>query len=613
MKHSLFTLSALSLACAAVPAMAQDKPSNKLETIVVVSSKQEMPLRELATSVAVLDESQIEKLGYTSLVDTLRTLPSVSVSNSGGQGKATTLRVRGENGYRTLVQIDGVDVSDPTGTQSGAQIQHIMSGDVGRVELLRGPQGLMYGADAGGVLNISTRQQDEGYKTTLSGEAGRYNSQRGALSTRGANEHVDYFVSATRAETEGFNTSLQDVSLQDNDGYSNNTLHARVGVNLVEGLRLDAVARNTESHNEYDRCGWPAIDDCTGSFKQDVRRVALSHTMGWLDNSLAYSTSDVTRQDFSAGVNSYDTEGEIKKMEWNGRARISDAHALAYGLETRTDRVLDNERDQDAGYLEYQGRYADRFFVTAGARQDDNEDFGKFETYRVSGAYVMNVDSGDVKFKTSYGTGFRAPSLYEIDYNRQQNNPALPQLGPEESTGVDVGVEYFGNNGLHVEAVLFKQTIENELGWVSVSGSPFWGYYGQGQGESKSQGIELAVDTPLTAQLSLNANYTYTDAETAAGLFRARVPEQLANLGFTYEPSDAWQFAVNVRAAAGAKETSGKKLDDYQLLDASLRYIASPMLSFHLRGENLTNKDYVEVANYRTAKSAIYGGVKIDF
>lgn len=151
MKHSIFTLSALSLACAAAPAIAQNtsnKPetNSKLETVVVVSSKQETPLRELATSVAVLDEIQIETLGYTSLADTLRTLPSVSVSNSGGQGKATTLRVRGEAGYRTLVLMDGVDVSDPTGTQPGAQIQHIMSGDIGRVELLRGPQGLMYGA-----------------------------------------------------------------------------------------------------------------------------------------------------------------------------------------------------------------------------------------------------------------------------------------------------------------------------------------------------------------------------------------------------------------------------------------------------------------------------------
>lgn len=420
-------------------------------------------------------------------------------------------------------------------------------------------------------------------------------------------------MSYNHASTDGFNTSLRDVALQDDDGYSNKTIHARVGINLSDSLRLDAVARNTESDNEYDDCGGALKDVCTGTFDQEVRRVALSHSLDWLDNSIAYSSSEVDRDNFTAGVSSYATEGEIEKLEWNGRVRFNDAHALAYGLEDRTDRVLDNERDQDAGFLEYQGRYGDSIFITAGARQDDNEDFGKFETYRVSGAYVVGVESGDVKFKTSYGTGFRAPSLYEIDYNRQQNDPTLPQLAPEESTGVDVGVEYFANNGLYLEAVLFKQTVENELGWVSDYDSPFWGYYGQGTGESKSQGVELSLATPLTEQLHLNANYTYVDAETVTGLPRARVPEHLANLGLSYEPNDAWQFAVNVRASAGAKETNGKKLDDYQLLDASVRYIASPMLSFHLRGENLTNKDYVEVANYRTAKSAIYGGVKIDF
>lgn len=616
MKTIIFTATALSLACAQVTA--QDKPVTKtqlpsLET-VVVSSRHEAPVRELATSVAALDEQKIETLGYTALVDALRTLPSVSVSNTGGAGQTTTLRVRGESGYRTLVQIDGVDVSDPTGTQSGAQIQHILGGDVGRVELLRGPQGLMYGADAGGVLNITTRQQqEEGYKTRLSGESGRYNSQRGSLSTSGANENLDYFVSVVRAETDGFNTSKQDTVLRDNDGYANTTVHARVGVNLSESLRLDAVARNTDATGQYDRCGWPAIDNCTSTFEQDVGRLALSHSTARLDNSLAYSKSDISRQSFAAGVNDYDTEGEIEKLEWLGRAIISDAHALAYGAEHRSDSVREMERDQDALYLEYQGRYAERVYITAGVRSDDNDDFGKFDTYRTSAAYVQPLSTGELKYKVTYGTGFRAPSLFEIDYNRQQNNPAIPLLSPEESAGVDVGLEYFGTNGVHLEIVLFKQTIERELAWVNDYSSSFYGYYGQGQGESQSRGIELVANIPLTDNLMLNTNYTYTDAETALGLNRPRVPEQLANIGFSYSVSDALQLAVNLRHSAGAKETTGADLDNYQLLDASVNYRVTPMLAFYVRGENLTDKDYVEVSSYNTAGAAAYAGVKIDF
>ncbi|QEI14340.1 TonB-dependent receptor [Cellvibrio japonicus] len=610
----MFTATALSLACAQVAA--QDKPANplvpSLETVVVVSSRQETPLREVATSVAVLEEAQIEKLGYTALVDALRTLPSVSVSNSGGMGKTTTLRVRGEAGYRTLVQIDGVDVSDPTGTQSGAQIQHILSSDVGRVELLRGPQGLMYGADAGGVLNISTRQAEQGNKTVLSGEAGRYNSQRGSLNTSGASDKLDYFVSVARAETEGFNTSKQDTLLKDNDGYDNTTLHARLGANLTENLRVEAVARNTDASAQYDRCGWPAIDDCTSTFEQDAGRLSLSHRLGRLDNSLAYSKSDISRQSFAAGVNDYDTEGSIEKLEWLGRAYLSEAHTLAYGLERRSDSVREMERDQDAVYLEYQGRYADRVFFTAGGRSDDNDDFGRYDTYRTSAAYVQALDAGELKFKATYGTGFRAPSLFEIDYNQQQTASygyVLAPLTPEESEGVDVGVEYFGSNGLHLEAVLFKQTIEREIAYDSVG----WTGYIQGDGENRSEGIELIANMPLADQWIINLNYTYTDTKTATGSARPRVPRQLANLGFTYAASDALQLAVNLRHSADAKETTGADLDNYQVLDASVNYQVTPMLAFYLRGENLTDKDYVEIVNYNTAGAAAYAGVKITF
>lgn len=612
MKTSIFTVTALSLACASVFAQETrqaDKFVPGLETIVVVSSRHETPLREVATSVAVLEEAQIDALGFTALADVLRTLPSVSVSNSGGMGKASSLRVRGEAGYRTLVQIDGVDISDPTGTQSGVQIQHILSSDVGRVELLRGPQGLMYGADAGGVLNISTRQTEEGTVTKLSGEAGSLNTQSGSASVGGSNGQWDYFASVARAKTDGFNTSQRDTLLRDDDGYANTTAHGRIGVNLTENLRVEAVARNTDASFEFDRCGFPAVDDCTGTYEQSVGRLSASHSTENLDNTLAYGKTDITRRNFTAGVNSYDTEGDIEKIEWIGKAKLNDAHALAYGLEHRTDTVLEIERDQQAAYLEYQGRYNDRFFVTAGARHDDNDDFGTFNSYRVSGAYVVDVTAGEVKFKTSYGTGFRAPSLYEIDYNRQQNNPTLVALEPEESEGLDVGVEYFGSNGIHLEAVLFKQSIEREIAYDLIG----WTGYLQAAGENRSRGIELIANLPIIDELVLNLNYTYTDTETAVGSPRARQPKHIANLGLTWLPVSKVQVSMNVRSASDTQESNGTDLDDYKVLDASVRYAVTPLLTVYARGENLTDKKYVEVAGYNTARAAGYAGVEVRF
>src|SRR5690606_40926730 len=85
--------------------------------------------------------------------------PGIGVSNSGGTGKFTALRIRGEEGYRTVLLIDGVKAVDPSGTQAVPTFESLLvTSDVERVEVLRGPQGFIYGADAGGVVSVLTRR-----------------------------------------------------------------------------------------------------------------------------------------------------------------------------------------------------------------------------------------------------------------------------------------------------------------------------------------------------------------------------------------------------------------------------------------------------------------------
>lgn len=588
---------------------AEQQPA-ALDTIVVVSSRTETPLREIGTSVSVMDAAAIDARGFTSLADVLRTLPSVAVSNSGGMGKATSLRIRGEQGFRTLVRIDGVDISDPTGTQSSSQIQHLMSSGISRVELLRGPQGMMYGADAGGVLLISTDKATAEPSGFFTAEAGRYDSANTSAGVGGGSELGDFYLSGARVKTDGFNSHLTDVS-GERDGYENNTFHARAGWNITSKVRLEAVARDTAAENEFDRCGWPATHACEGEFDQRNLRLGLTHATDHGGYTLAYSTTDVSRVDWTGGQVSYDTEGEISRAELNGNFRINPIHSLVYGLEQRNDEVLVQERDQTGVYLEYQGRYAERLFVTAGARQDDSDDFASHTSYRTSAAYLLPwVSSGVLKLKTSFGTGFRAPSLFEMDYNRQQQNPILSALTPEESRGLDGGVEYFAPNGNRFELVVFEQRIKEEIYFDLVNYSG----YMQGNQTSEARGIELVAELLLTEFLTLNTNYTYIDTATDAGTPRSRQPKHLANLGLDYQPVDTLNFSVNLRAARDAIDlASGQALDDYQVLDASARYQVTDGAAIYVRGENILDEDYVEVPRYHTAGAAFYAGVSLTF
>lgn len=101
--------------------------NDKMEELIVTSSRIEMPLRQVATSVSIVTETDITNLGLSSLADVLSTQPSVGISTSGGMGTITAIRIRGEENFRTLVLVDGMDISDASGTQTAPHVENLLS------------------------------------------------------------------------------------------------------------------------------------------------------------------------------------------------------------------------------------------------------------------------------------------------------------------------------------------------------------------------------------------------------------------------------------------------------------------------------------------------------
>lgn len=612
-----YRLSVLAvLTASALPVGANER----LEEVVVTSSRIEMPLRQVGTSLSVINQDEIRALGFVSLSDVLRTQPAIGISNYGGAGKASTLRIRGEEGYRTLVLMDGINISDTTGTQIGPRMEQMLSSGIGRVEVLRGPQGLMYGADAGGVLNISTTAPVDDFAGDISAEAGRYGTQQLGLNLGMGNETLDGNVSVTDLETDGFNARTTDNVLRDDDGYENTTVHGRLGWNIAENLRLELVARDVEGDNEYDSCytaSFAPTDACHDEYEQQAWRTGLSYQGERLQHELSYSNSDTDHGFYSEGSESYSTSGELEKWSYLGSFTGGDALRLVYGVDLQTDSRKEEgtrtERDQDGYYLEYQGNFSDSFYVTAGARYDDNDDFGNHTSWRTSGAYLIPAANGEIKLRGTYGTGFRAPSLYEIAYNSgpwAYPPAAGTSLDAEESEGYDLAISWYGNDGLYLEAVYFDQTINDEIYWDSAN---FSGYL-QGSGDTDSSGVELIAEWPVLDTLSLSGNYTYNDTEQSNGEQRFFRPEHLANIGLTWQTLEGrLSLGVNARLSRDAVDTNGKATDDYEVMDINASFAILPGLDLYGRVENLLDEDYEEIPTYNTSGTAAYAGVRYSF
>jgi vitamin B12 transporter len=580
-----------------------------------------MPLRQVGTSVSVITDADIEARGFSSLFEILRAQPAIAASNPGGAGKTTSLRIRGEEGYRTRAYIDGIDVSDTSGTQSSPRFEEMLSSGIERVEILRGPQGLMYGADAGGVINISTRQGRSGLQGVLNAETGRYGSDLLSADIGGGSEGLDYALQLSRFGTGGFNASTNDTENRDEDGYDNTTAHGRLGWQADDDLRLELVARSTESDNEYDDCFTPvsftATDHCRNDYRQRAWRVAGEYHPGAVGHRLAYSGSDTERQNYAGGEPAFGARGRLDKWTYLGDYSRGDQLRLVYGAERLSEAIddgnIDRERDQDGYFFEYQGSFGPALYLTAGARRDHNDDFGAHSTYRVSGAYVVAVAAGELKFKVAYGTGFRAPSLYEVAYNRGAF--AFPpasetSLAIEESAGYDLGVVWSSASDAYLEANYFDQRISDAIYFDLVNYS---GYL-QDSGESRSRGVELIGALALGDHLQLSGNYTWNETEAPDGSARPQRPRHLANLGLHWQAAlSGLRVGVYLRAVGDAVDIDGRPLDDYAVVDLNSSYPLWRTLEVYGRLENLLDADYQEVPGYHTAGAALYAGLRYSF
>jgi vitamin B12 transporter len=615
---ALATLAALVLPSA--PRAQLSASPERLDEIVVTSSLIDTPRRQIGTAVSTITADEIELRGYESLGDLLRTQPGISVSNAGGLGQTTTLRIRGEEAFRTLLVIDGVKVVDPSAPQVAPAFDALLSTpDVERVEILRGPQGFLYGADAGGVVNVLTSRGQGPPTARVDLESGAYGTRRADATLSGGGAEGDYFVSAARLTTDGFNSQTVDTVLGDADGADNTTLHVKLGWTPTDRLRLQWVAHDVDASTMFDGCFSAATfamsNDCVAGTRQRTQKVSLEQTAAHFDNVFGLSAVDIARDDAADGAPAFATRGKLGRFEYTGSFKPSASTALVYGVDLQQERVASGdarERGQRGYYFEYQGRIGEALYLSAGTRYDDNDDFGAHFSSRVTAAYVRELEDGkSLKYRASLGTGFRAPSLYEMAYNRGPfaYPPAADvTLGEETSGGYDLGVDYDTAGGLHAEVTYFHQRIDDEVFFDLLS---FSGYL-QTPGRSRSKGVELAALAPLGAHWRITGNWTYNWATDTSGQPRLRRPRNLGNIGVLYE-ADALRFAANYRLSRDALDVGGVALDDYGVLDLSVEYRLSGLVAIYGRIENATDERYQELVGYNTARRAAYVGVRLRF
>ena len=586
----------------------------ELEETIVVASRVPTPMYALGVSTSTLDRDDIATLGYATLSDLLDIQAGVTVSEAGGYGKTGTIRIRGEEGFRTRIQLDGIDIADPSSPQISPRIEHLLSEGIQRIEVLRGPQGLMYGADAGGVVAITTRQPTEAFSADLSAEMGSNTFQRLGATLTGGSEYVYGSISAATVDTNNFNAREIDNIAPDDDGYQNKSLHATLTAVLSEQWRAGGSAHGVDGANDYDGCFDPdtfaTVNNCTDDYAQLAWRSYINWFNDKTDVIASYEQNAIERQYFTEAVKTFETDGGHEELSVIANLQLPSDQRLTMGSDFLVQSLNDGNETRSRNNRAFFAEYARNFLsgnIQVGYRTDDNDDFGRHNSWRVSTFQPLSLTTIPLALTAALGTGFRAPSLYEIAYNKGPfaYAPASEQrLLAETSKGWEVGLRV-GTPEQQITATWFSQDISNEI-YFDLSG--YSGYL-QRPGDNRSEGLEIEGIATLNPQLSVKGNVTFNRTEDALSNQRPYRPELTAAVSLIWQ--NAWLTASLIgRHTQNVVDTEGEPMADYTLLDCSFAANLSDSLQITARIENLTNDTYQQIQGYFSAQRAWYLGLR---
>jgi vitamin B12 transporter len=432
----------------------------------VTPDRKSEPASRTGSSVSVVPKDVLATSNPTSLVDALRTVPGLDITENGGPGATTNVRLRGANTGQTLVMIDGIRVNDLTAASGDFDFAMFAPSAIERIEVLKGPQSALYGSDAiGGVINIITKKGAGPAQFDLRTEGGSYGTASTAASVTGASGPWSYAFTGSGQHSNGFSrfgyripTLEAKYGPLERDGFDRVGGSARVGYDAGDGVRLETGMLSSFTRSAYDQASGTLpdtpssatrlLEQIWGRASFDTFDGIFAHSVSAFETHIDRSFDDVTYkinrlpQNTTSILSNF--VGDSTGLEYQGNLKLGQLGSLIVGsrvqhetantsttnllpIPGRPMQQLTGTQDTNSAFALWQLPVGERLSITMGGRIDDVVDVARFETWRTTAAYII-AETG-TKLRASAGTGAKAPTLYQL-YAPTYGNSAL---SPEES------------------------------------------------------------------------------------------------------------------------------------------------------------------------------------
>ncbi len=624
-----------------------------LQTVVVNATKLDKDESRLTQSATVITAEEIQEKAYTDTTEILREEVGIQFKQAGGPGQFNYMKLRGFSAGNILLVIDGVKVNGAGNGDFGNLIGQIDPNTIERVEILRGPQAALYGANStAGVIAITTKSGKQP-EARVAYEVGADDWQKSMVSLR---DRVDvgagnlaYSFNASHTDSDG---------VIDDEYYKDKSVQAKVAYS-TDKLEVGGSYWRTDNKFQYAELleAGPVTSadryysfllpdpDSTRATQQTISSVWLTHhlserlshtlTLGQmlendqsldLDNGLlGYVISPYNN--FTLDYLNFYNRGQAVPVYDRGSAQSADNYnknrqldyTLKYAGDTSNallgfERSIQNYRSwgrygntptmDDSTNSVYvngdQKLFDDRLVLSAGLRNDNYDSWGSKTTGNVGAAYNFTPGTGVF---ANYGTSYKSPTLYQL-YNQQYGSDALT---PEKGKTVEVGFrQKLLNDKLSWDITAWRAQLDDVIIFdmsIPNPSSP-WGFGKYANGDKqRTRGVELSGSYALTDTWTLHGNYTYTESHTQknGGDFErtVQVARNVAGAGVGYRNGpleanfDVYYTGPRLRWAADIET------DSYVRADVSARYHLNQSLAVYGRIENLFDADIVEEIGYK--------------
>ena len=573
-------------------------------------------LTETGSAVTVITNEEIEQSGMQYVSQVLSATAGFQAYKSGGPQSLTRAFLRGNETDHTLVLINGMKIVDSSTGRGSVDLERLKVTGVERIEVLRGSQSAIYGSEAiGGVINIILKRGTIKPVKYLNLEASNRLDKDISTGFSGNVEDLYFAVNYNHSEGPGISAAEKSLGYHENDSYDIDSANLVLDYDLNTSTELSLITRVFISENEEDAAP-------SGPFLDADRNSNLLDWQSALSLNKKYELFSVNASIETARARRYQLKN-ARKFRWYiadlnvGKLKftvpLNTKEKFIFGVET--ERAHMDTQDQynaydfkvssSSSFYSYTNNTIKNLFLDGSFRSNHHDLFGLSTTYRVAASYII-ADSG-FRLHSSFGTGYRAPTLDEI-----YGSYGSITIKEETSRSRDIGIEYSSlNKNFVTDLTFFSTQIDNLIGY-----GPAPGYKFSNQGSAQNNGIEMFMKYIPNNNIIINSHYNFLTTNNN-GRSLSRRKKHSGKTSINWVPEDLNMLSINSIAEyhSNARDGAftGGHIAGYALFHSNINYSINVNTKVQFKIENILNQNYSEADTAGTYGRTLSLSLKLTF